>query len=204
MGEQWPYGRTPSRDSPKRPTGRRRRLPGSRPSPSPRTTPGASVSQASAYAAQSATTPLGPARIERREPGSGDVRIEIAFCGVCHSDVHTARSEWPGTHYPVVPGHEIVGKVTAVGAAVKGFRPGDVAGVGCLVDSCRTCGACTEGLEQYCEGGRIFSYNSPDRHSGGMTYGGYSSHIVVDQAFVLRMPAGLDLAASAPLLCAGI
>ena len=162
------------------------------------------MSQASAYAAQSATTPLGPARIERREPGSGDVRIEIAFCGVCHSDVHTARSEWPGTHYPVVPGHEIVGKVTAVGAAVKGFRPGDVAGVGCLVDSCRTCGACTEGLEQYCEGGRIFSYNSPDRHSGGMTYGGYSSHIVVDQAFVLRMPAGLDLAASAPLLCAGI
>ena len=160
--------------------------------------------QASAYAAQSATTPLGPARIERREPGPGDVRIEIAYCGVCHSDVHTVRSEWPGTHYPVVPGHEIVGRVTAVGAAVKGFRPGDLAGVGCLVDSCRTCGACAEGLEQYCEGGRIFSYNSPDRHSGGMTYGGYSSHIVVDEAFVLRVPAGLDLAASAPLLCAGI
>ncbi len=160
--------------------------------------------QASAYAAQSATTPLGPARIERREPGPGDVRIEIAYCGVCHSDVHTVRSEWPGTHYPVVPGHEIVGRVTAVGAAVKKFRPGDLAGLGCLVDSCRACGACAEGLEQYCEGGRIFTYNSPDRHSGGMTYGGYSSHIVVDEAFVLRMPAGLDLAASAPLLCAGI
>lgn len=162
------------------------------------------MTQASAFAAQSATTPLAPTRIERREPGPTDVRIEIAFCGVCHSDVHTARSEWPGTNYPVVPGHEIVGRVSAVGSAVKGFKPGDLAGVGCLVDSCRTCNACGEGLEQYCEGDRLFTYNSPDPHTGKMTYGGYSSHIVVDEAFVLRMPAALDLAASAPLLCAGI
>jgi uncharacterized zinc-type alcohol dehydrogenase-like protein len=162
------------------------------------------VTQASAYAAQSATTPLAPARIERREPGPTDVRIDIAFCGVCHSDVHTARSEWPGTSYPVVPGHEIVGRVSAVGGKVKGFRPGDLAGVGCLVDSCRTCASCGEGLEQYCEGGLVATYNSPDRHTGGMTYGGYSSHIVVDEAFVLRIPGSLDLAASAPLLCAGI
>ena len=162
------------------------------------------MTQASAYAAQSATTPLAPARIERREPGPTDVRIDIAFCGVCHSDVHTARSEWPGTSYPVVPGHEIVGRVSAVGGKVKGFRPGDLAGVGCLVDSCRTCASCGEGLEQYCEGGLVATYNSPDRHTGGMTYGGYSSHIVVDESFVLRIPGSLDLAASAPLLCAGI
>jgi uncharacterized zinc-type alcohol dehydrogenase-like protein len=162
------------------------------------------VTQASAYAAQGATTPLAPLRIERREPGPTDIRIDIAFCGVCHSDVHTARSEWPGTHYPVVPGHEIVGRVTAVGGKVKGFKPGDLAGVGCLVDSCRTCGSCGQGLEQYCENGMVMTYNSPDPHTGKMTYGGYSSHIVVDEAFVLRMPASLDLAASAPLLCAGI
>ena len=162
------------------------------------------MTQASAYAAQSATTPLAPARIERREPGPTDVRIDIAFCGVCHSDVHTARSEWPGTSYPVVPGHEIVGRVSAVGGQVKGFKPGDLAGVGCLVDSCRTCGSCGQGLEQYCENGMVLTYNSPDPHTGKMTYGGYSSHIVVDEAFVLRMPASLDLAASAPLLCAGI
>jgi len=162
------------------------------------------VTQASAYAAQGATTPLAPARIERREPGPSDVRIDIAYCGVCHSDVHTARSEWPGTSYPVVPGHEIVGRVSAVGGQVKGFKLGDLAGVGCLVDSCRTCGSCREGLEQYCETQPVFTYNGPDRHTGGMTYGGYSSHIVVDEAFVLRMPASLDLAASAPLLCAGI
>ena len=162
------------------------------------------MTQASAYAAQSATTPLAPAHIERREPGPTDVRIDIAFCGVCHSDVHTARSEWPGTSYPVVPGHEIVGRVSAVGGQVKGFKPGDLAGVGCLVDSCRTCGSCGQGLEQYCENGMVLTYNSPDPHTGKMTYGGYSSHIVVDEAFVLRMPASLDLAASAPLLCAGI
>lgn len=162
------------------------------------------MSQIAAYAAQSATTPLAPARIERREPGPTDVRIEIAFCGVCHSDLHTVRSEWAGTVYPVVPGHEIAGRVTDVGAKVKGFKPGDLAGVGCLVDSCRTCGACTEGLEQYCEVDAVFTYNSPDRHTGTITYGGYSSHIVVDEQFVLRMPAQLDLAASAPLLCAGI
>jgi uncharacterized zinc-type alcohol dehydrogenase-like protein len=162
------------------------------------------MSQASAYAAQSATTPLAPARIERREHGPTDVRIEIDFCGVCHSDLHTVRSEWPGTVYPVVPGHEIAGRVTHVGAAVRGFKPGDLAGVGCLVESCRSCGACGEGLEQYCESGPSFTYNSPDPHTGTMTYGGYSSHIVVDEKFVLRMPVALDLAASAPLLCAGI
>jgi alcohol dehydrogenase (NADP+) len=162
------------------------------------------VSQTSAYAATNATAPLAPARIPRRETGPSDVRIEIDYCGVCHSDLHTARSEWPGTVYPVVPGHEIAGRVTHVGPAVKGFKPGDLAGVGCLVESCRTCGACGEGLEQYCETGASFSYNSPDPHTGKVTYGGYSSHIVVDEKFVLRMPASLDLAASAPLLCAGI
>jgi uncharacterized zinc-type alcohol dehydrogenase-like protein len=159
---------------------------------------------ASAYAANSATTPLAAAAIERREPGPADVRIEIDFCGVCHSDLHTARSEWPGTVYPVVPGHEIAGRVTHAGADVKRFRPGDLAGVGCLVDACRTCGSCAEGLEQYCETGATYTYNSPDPHTGRVTYGGYSTHVVVDEQFVLRMPAALDLAASAPLLCAGI
>jgi uncharacterized zinc-type alcohol dehydrogenase-like protein len=157
-----------------------------------------------AYATTSATAPFGRWELERREPGPRDVQIEIAYCGVCHSDLHTARSDWPGTVYPLVPGHEIVGRVTATGSEVTKFRVGDLAGVGCMVDSCRTCGSCREGLEQYCEGGMVLTYNSPDRHTGGVTYGGYSSRIVVDESFVLRVSAKLPLAAAAPLLCAGI
>jgi uncharacterized zinc-type alcohol dehydrogenase-like protein len=156
------------------------------------------------YAASSATTPLAPFSLERRVPGERDVQIEILFCGVCHSDVHTVRNEWQGTTYPCVPGHEIVGRVTKVGAKVRKFKTGDIAGVGCLVDSCRTCASCEEHLEQFCENGAIFTYNSPDKHSGGVTYGGYSESIVVDEAFVLRIPGNLDLAGTAPLLCAGI
>jgi alcohol dehydrogenase (NADP+) len=156
------------------------------------------------YAAKSATTPLASFSLERRVPGEHDVQIEILFCGVCHSDVHTVRNEWQGTTYPCVPGHEIVGRVTKVGAKVQKFKAGDIAGVGCLVDSCRTCGSCEEHLEQFCEKGAIFTYNSPDKHSGGVTYGGYSESIVVDEAFVLRIPDHLDLAGTAPLLCAGI
>ena len=156
------------------------------------------------YAGQSATAPLDAFRFERREPGKNDVRIEILHCGVCHSDLHTARNEWKGTTYPVVTGHEIVGRVSKVGPGVKGFRRGDLAAVGCMVDSCRKCPDCMEGLEQYCRNEIIFTYNSPDRHIGGMTYGGYSGCIVVDEKFVLRVPTNLDLPAVAPLLCAGI
>jgi uncharacterized zinc-type alcohol dehydrogenase-like protein len=156
------------------------------------------------YAAQSATSPLAPFRFERRRPGPRDVQIEIQYCGVCHSDLHAVRSEWQGTVYPIVPGHEIVGKVTRVGSEVKGFKAGDLAGVGCLVDSCRTCAGCRKNLEQYCDVGFTGTYNSPDPHTGGITYGGYSNRIVVDEHFVLRIPATLDPAAAAPLLCAGI
>ncbi len=159
---------------------------------------------AKAYAAHDATSPLGPFSLQRRDPQPGDVHIEILFCGVCHSDLHTARNEWGGTVYPCVPGHEIVGRVVRVGSGVQKFKPGDLAAVGCLVDSCRTCASCREGLEQYCENGFVLTYNGPDKHSGGVTYGGYSDSIVVDEAFVLRVPANLDLAAAAPLLCAGI
>ena len=158
-----------------------------------------------AYAVQSATTPLAPFNLQRRDPGEHDVQIEILYCGVCHSDVHTVRNEWQGTTYPCVPGHEIIGRVTKAGAHVKKFKEGDIAGVGCMVDSCRVCESCKEDLEQFCEkGGPIFTYNSPDKHSGGMTYGGYSDSIVVDEAFVLHVPKNLNLAAAAPLLCAGI
>jgi len=157
-----------------------------------------------AYATQSATTPLAPFKIQRRDPGAHDVQIEILFCGVCHSDLHIARNEWQGTTYPCVPGHEIIGRVTKVGAQVSNFKEGDLAGVGCLVDSCRTCENCADHLEQFCEKGPIFTYNSPDKHSGGLTYGGYSENVVVDEAFVLHIPENLDLAATAPLLCAGI
>ena len=157
-----------------------------------------------AYAAHDATSPLVPHTIERRVPGPNDVEIDIRYCGVCHSDLHQARNEWQGTTYPCVPGHEIVGLVTRVGSDVRGFQPGDRAAVGCMVDSCRTCANCQDGEEQYCDQGPIWTYNSPDKHSGGMTYGGYSQRVVVDQDFVLRLPANLDLAASAPLLCAGI
>jgi alcohol dehydrogenase (NADP+) len=156
------------------------------------------------FAAQSATSPLGDYRFDRREPGPRDVQIDIQYCGVCHSDLHTVRNEWGGTQYPCVPGHEIVGRVTRVGAQVKGFKAGDLAGVGCLVDSCGSCAACHDGLEQYCQTGMVLTYNSPDRHLGGVTYGGYSTQIVVDESFVLRVSDKLPLASVAPLLCAGI
>ena len=159
------------------------------------------------YAADKATSPLAPFTFERREPGAHDVQIEILFCGVCHSDLHTARNEWKNTIYPVVPGHEIVGRITKVGTDVKDFKVGEIAAVGCLVDSCRSCPSCKEHLEQYCEKEITFTYNSPDKHSGMTTYGGYSSRIVVDEKFVLHVPKEFkekDLAGVAPLLCAGI
>ncbi len=157
-----------------------------------------------AFSASSATAPLAPFSLDRRAPLPTDVQIEILFCGVCHSDIHTVRDEWHNTIYPCVPGHEIVGRVTAVGGEVTRFKAGDLAAVGCMVDSCRTCPNCQRGLEQLCDNGFTLTYNSPDKHSGGITYGGYSDQIVVDQDFVLRVPANLDPAAVAPLLCAGI
>jgi uncharacterized zinc-type alcohol dehydrogenase-like protein len=160
--------------------------------------------KARGWAAQSAQSPLAPFQFERREPGPRDVQIEIQYCGVCHSDLHTARNEWMNTVYPAVPGHEIVGRVTKVGKDVKKFKAGDVAGVGCMVDSCRKCASCKSGLEQYCEAGFVGTYNSEDKHLGGMTYGGYSNTIVVDEDFALRIPKNLELKAVAPLLCAGI
>ena len=159
------------------------------------------------YAAHSSTSPLQPFSFERREPGAHDVQIEILYCGVCHSDLHTARNEWASfmeTTYPVVPGHEIVGRVSKAGAEVRKFKEGDLAAVGCLVDSCRECESCKVGLENYCERDPSFTYNSPDKHLGGVTYGGYSKRIVVDENYVLKAPANLDRAAMAPLLCAGI
>ncbi len=156
------------------------------------------------YGNTAATAPLERMEIDRREPGPKDVRIDVLYCGICHSDLHTARNEWHGTTYPCIPGHEIVGRVAAVGSEVKGFKVGDMAGVGCLVDSCRSCSECKDDLEQFCAKGAIFTYNSPDAHLGGMTYGGYTNVIVVDEAFVLKVPAGLDPAGAAPLLCAGI
>lgn len=159
---------------------------------------------AKAYGAHSATTPLVPLTIERREPQPHDVQIEIKYCGVCHSDLHTVRNEWYNAVYPCVPGHEIVGIVTAVGSHVKKFKVGDKAGVGCLVDSCRTCDNCKEGLEQYCLTGSTFTYGAPDKISGGHTHGGYSQSIVVTEDFVLKIADNLPLDAAAPLLCAGI
>jgi alcohol dehydrogenase (NADP+) len=157
-----------------------------------------------AYAAQSAATPLKPFAIRRRDPRPTDVQIDILFCGVCHSDLHQARNEWHNTVYPCVPGHEIVGRVTKVGQQVKKFKEGDLAAVGCMVDSCRTCANCQAGNEQYCLSFPTFTYNGQDRHGDGLTFGGYSDSIVVDEAFVLHVPKSLDLAATAPLLCAGI
>ena len=157
-----------------------------------------------AYAAQSGTSPLAPHTIERREPGPHDVKIDIQYCGVCHSDLHTARSEWAGTKYPCVPGHEIVGLVTAVGAGVSKFKLGQRVGVGCMVDSCGHCESCKAGLEQYCYEGNIGTYNGKDAHLGGHTLGGYSASITVDEKFVLSIPDNLPLDAAAPLLCAGI
>jgi uncharacterized zinc-type alcohol dehydrogenase-like protein len=157
-----------------------------------------------AFGTTAGKNPLAPLNINRREAGPTDVEMEILYCGVCHSDIHQARSEWPGTVYPCVPGHEIVGRVTKVGNKVTKIKVGDTSAVGCMVDSCRTCSHCQAGLEQYCVSYATFTYNSPDKHLGGHTLGGYSSHIVVDESFALKVPAGLDLAATAPLLCAGI
>ena len=158
-----------------------------------------------AYGAHAADKPVEAIAIERRAPGVNDVQIDIAYCGVCHSDLHTVRSEWPGTLYPCVPGHEIVGHVSAVGDAVSGFKVGDVVGVGCLVDSCGECGACHDHLEQFCEKGMIGTYNGPTPDAPGHTLGGYSQRIVVDQGFVLHVRHPEEqLAAVAPLLCAGI
>jgi len=158
------------------------------------------------YAAKSATTPLEPFHFELREPGEHDVLIEVLYCGVCHSDIHFARNEWLETVYPIVPGHEIIGRVLQVGNQVKKFKVGDSAGVGCIVDSCGICKSCKEGLEQFCENGYTFTFNSIDKHTGKMTYGGYSKQMVVDEKFVLRIPDAFknSLAAAAPLLCAGI
>ena len=156
-----------------------------------------------AYAAPAANVPLAPFHFERREVGPHDVHIDIQFCGVCHSDIHQVRDEWGGSIFPMVPGHEIVGRVTQVGAEVTNFREGDLAGVGCLVDSCRTCPSCQEGLEQYCEVGMVGTYNGREK-DGSPTYGGYSNQIVVDEKYVLKVSEKLDLARVAPLLCAGI
>jgi len=162
------------------------------------------MTKANAYGVKADATPLVPLSIERRDPGALDVEIDILFCGVCHSDIHTARGDWGTPHFPCVPGHEMVGKVTRVGPRVKKFKAGDLAGVGCMVDSCRQCSNCKAGLEQFCLEGATFTYNYPDKKSGGFTCGGYSTSIVVDEAFVLRISDKLDLAATAPLLCAGI
>jgi alcohol dehydrogenase (NADP+) len=162
--------------------------------------------KAKAYSAASATSPMASTTISRRDPTQDDVQIEILFCGICHSDLHTVRNEWSGfmpTVYPCIPGHEIVGRVTKVGSAVTKFKPGDISAVGCLVDSDRTCAECKAGLEQFCPNA-IYTYNGVDKHLSGITYGGYSDSIVVDQRFVLRVPSNLNLAAAAPLLCAGI
>ncbi len=156
------------------------------------------------YGAARADLPLGPLRFTRRDPAAHDVQLDILFCGVCHSDLHTVRNEWGNTVYPVVPGHEIVGRVTHVGAQVSRFAVGDLVGVGCMVDSCQHCASCAEGLEQYCENGFVGTYNGEEGHVGGMTYGGYANHIVVNEKFVLRIPDNLDPAGAAPLLCAGI
>ena len=163
-----------------------------------------SSKQTKAFGTQAADALLEQLNIGRREPTAHDVEIEILYCGVCHSDLHTARNEWHGTIYPCVPGHEIVGRVVSVGNHVSKFNVGDLAAVGCMVDSCRECDYCKEDLEQYCENGNTGTYNSPDKHLGTQTYGGYSESIVVDEAFVLRVPKNLDPAATAPLLCAGI
>ncbi len=157
-----------------------------------------------AYAALSATSPIAPFVAERREPRPDDVVIDVVFCGVCHSDLHQARNDWGNSKFPMVPGHEIIGRVSAVGSAVTRFKAGDSVGVGCMVDSCQTCASCARGLEQYCETGSTLTYNDVDRRDQMPTFGGYSEKIVVNEKFVLTIPAGLDLAGAAPLLCAGI
>ncbi|OAT18319.1 alcohol dehydrogenase [Buttiauxella gaviniae ATCC 51604] len=156
------------------------------------------------YAAQSADVPLAPFEFMRRAPRPDDVVIEVMYCGVCHSDLHQARNDWGFSQYPLVPGHEVVGRVASVGSDVTKFKPGDYAGIGCMVDSCRICHPCKEGLEQYCEEGNVQTYNGVDRHDHLPTYGGYSQAIVASEDFVLKMPEGMDLKGAAPLLCAGI
>jgi len=156
------------------------------------------------YSAPDAQSPLAPFKFQRRDPGAQDVQIEILYCGVCHSDLHQTRDDWSGALYPMVPGHEIVGRVVRVGAGVRKLKAGDFAGVGCMVDSCRQCSACKESLEQYCEQGATWTYNAKERGSEKLTFGGYSEQIVVDERFVVNIPASLDLKAAAPLLCAGI
>lgn len=162
------------------------------------------VKSIKAFGTKAAQAPLNELKINRRAPTPHDVEIDILYCGVCHSDLHTARNEWHGSHYPVVPGHEIVGRVVSVGNHVKKFKVGDLAAVGCMVDSCRECEYCKQGWEQYCEPGCTLTYNSHDKHLDTETYGGYSESVVVDENYVLRVPENLDLAATAPLLCAGI
>jgi len=156
------------------------------------------------YAVQSSTSPLAPFHFNRRETGPHDVQIEILYCGVCHTDVHQVRNDWGGSMYPMVPGHEIVGRVARIGAQVTRIKVGDYAGVGCMVDSCRHCSSCNEGLEQYCEEGPTWTYNSRERGSEQLTFGGYSERIVVEERFVVKIPDSLDLKAVAPLFCAGI
>jgi uncharacterized zinc-type alcohol dehydrogenase-like protein len=162
------------------------------------------MSKVAAYATPSARAPLAPFTVDRRDPGPLDVAIDIMYCGVCHSDLHQARDEWGGSIFPMVPGHEILGKVTRVGDKVKKFKVGDLVGVGCLVDSCRECSQCQRDKEQFCERGGAFTYNGTEMDRKTPTYGGYSTHVVVQERFVCSIPAGLDPAAAAPLLCAGI
>jgi uncharacterized zinc-type alcohol dehydrogenase-like protein len=156
------------------------------------------------YAAQSATAPVAPFSFTRRDLRADDVAIDILYCGICHTDIHQARNEWGRSKYPMVPGHEIVGRVSTVGKDVTGFKAGDLVGVGCMVDSCQHCASCKEGLEQFCEEGASFTYNATDRHDGSTTMGGYSERILVSDKFVVRIPSNLDAKAAAPLLCAGI
>jgi alcohol dehydrogenase (NADP+) len=162
------------------------------------------MSATKAYAAKSATTPIEPWTLDRREPKPHDVELDILYCGVCHSDLHTARNEWGGTIYPVVPGHEIVGRITRVGDYVKRYKAGDLAAIGCMVDSCRECDNCKDGLEQYCTNGMVGTYNGKERDGSGMTYGGYSKKILAHEDFVLKISDNLPLEGVAPLLCAGI
>lgn len=162
------------------------------------------MSKTKAYAAQSPRSPLAPFEIERREPGERDVVIEIAYCGVCHSDIHQVRDEWGGSLFPMVPGHEIAGKVTGVGRRVERFKEGDLAGVGCMVDSCRVCDPCRRDLEQFCEKGAAMTYNGTEMDRKTRTYGGYSQRVVVDEHFAAKLQPGQDLSGVAPLLCAGI
>lgn len=162
------------------------------------------MTEIKAYAAASKEDDLKPYKLERRELTPDDVKIDILYCGVCHSDLHQVRNDWKNSVYPVVPGHEIIGKVMSVGDHVENFKEGDLVGVGCLVDSCQECSSCKDDLEQFCENGATFTYNSPDKHLGGHTFGGYSEAVVVDKKFVLKVPENIDAKAAAPLLCAGI